>query len=329
MNTDRSIRPLVAQFVPLKVETKGDQWARWASKYPPQGNGIPILYIIRADGQQMYGQSGPVPDGELSPFLLRHLSQAGRVLTDQESAALGEAVEAAQKAMEQGDAFAAVRSVNTVKKIGPLGNLGSFAKAAVEADQLVQELTEQGKTRIEQARQKLAGDDQFQGVLQLVEAKRVYASLPELTRDLTTAIRDLSKDATLRELLLPAEALDRAEACFALPAGKKRGIASLQQVAARYADTPAAKLARQRLEELSAEAADESSKTSAASSGAGGSSGEAPAPDAKRAASYLRMARAMEAKGSSRAAEYAQKAIETAPDSEEAREARKLLERLR
>jgi hypothetical protein len=50
LSTDTTIAPLVTQFVPLKVDTDGDGWGEWATKYRHEGNGIPILFVIRADG---------------------------------------------------------------------------------------------------------------------------------------------------------------------------------------------------------------------------------------------------------------------------------------
>jgi tetratricopeptide (TPR) repeat protein len=318
----------VVQFVPLKVETDGEDWGKWAREYPHEGNSIPIIYIIRADGQKMYGRSGGLPGDALPQLMSQQLAQAGRIFNDHEFALLEKSLASANKTLADGDAHAAVKTITGIRKLGPLGNLGSFAKAAIEADALVKKLTEQGKTRLDEAKQKIAaGNPPFEAVLALAETDRVYSLLPDLKNELSAAVRDLRKDAALRTTLEQAEALDKAKGLLSPSGGKTRAAGALKQIVARWPDTPAARLAAEQLEKIAPGAlAGDAGQVKTPASGASGSN---PAAAEKKAASYLSMAKTFAARQPEKAREYAQKVIEAAPDSKQAREAQGLLDRLR
>jgi hypothetical protein len=41
LQTDQSLARYAGWFIPLKIETRGEQWSQWASKYRHEGNTIP------------------------------------------------------------------------------------------------------------------------------------------------------------------------------------------------------------------------------------------------------------------------------------------------
>jgi tetratricopeptide (TPR) repeat protein len=319
----------VVQFVPLKVDTDGANWGKWAQKYPPEGNGIPIIYVIRADGQKMYGKTGAMNGDVLPQFMTQTLTQAGRVFNEKEFALLEKTVEAAKKSLDAGDTAAAVKTIAALSKLGPLGNIGSHAKAAVEADALVKKLTEEGKAKLAESREKItAGNPPFDAVMALVETHHVYLPLPELKTDLTTAMRDLNKDAALREAAEQAQAFDRAMAMLDTPSAKSRAVGALKQIIAKWPDAPVAKLAQEQLAKLDpAAVAGEPGKTKPSTGGttAGGSS----VGNEKKAASYLSMAKTYAKNKPEKAREYAEKVIELVPQTAQAREAKRLIEGLK
>jgi tetratricopeptide (TPR) repeat protein len=323
----------VVQFVPLKVDTDGANWGQWARKYPPEGNGIPMIYVIRADGEKMYGKTGAMNGEALPTFMKQILGQTGRVFNEKEFALLEKTVEAAKKSLDAGETAAAVKSVAMLSKLGPLGNIGSYAKAAVEADALVKKLTEQGKAKLEENRQKLSGGEKpFEAVMALVETHHTYLPLPELKSDLTAAMRDLNKTPSLREAAEQAQALDRAMAMLDTPSAKSRAAGALKQIVAKWPDAPVAKLAQEQLAKLEPTAvAGEPGKTKPSGGSTGGSStsGGDAAANAKRAASYLSMARSFAKSKPEKAREYAQKVIDLVPQTAQAREAKALLEGLK
>ena len=105
-----------------------------------------------------------------------------------------------------------------------------------------------------------------------------------------------------------------------------RAITALKQVIAKYPDTPVARLAQEELTRLDPAAA---ADAGGASKPAGGEAAGSAASAEKKASSYLKMAKTFAAGKPDKAREYAQKAIEAAPDGESAREAKALLERLK
>ena len=252
LNTDRSLAPLVAQFVPLKIETDGDQWGPWARKYSHEGNGIPIIFVVRADGEKLYGKSGSLGD-ELPRFLAAHLANAGKMFTPAQLAQIQSAVDDAQQAVKEQDPFTAVKRLDSLKKLGTTGKLGSYAAAAASADQLVAQLTADGKAALASAQEQLSGDDKFAGALGILSANRIYGALPELKKELATAERELRKDGALKEIVAQAEAVDKAAALASTKSGKKAAAEALAKVAAKYPGTPAADTAQKKIAELNGE----------------------------------------------------------------------------
>jgi hypothetical protein len=253
LKTDRSIAPLVTQFVPLKIDTEEADWQEWASKYRPEGNGIPILYVVRADGEMLYGKSGSKTGNELPVFLNEHLKTSGRIFTDEQLAAIKSAVEESNKALADGDAWTAVKRIDGLKRLGTPGKFGSYAAAAQEADALYAQLVEQGKAALAAAKEQLAGNDKFAGVLAVLTANRVFGNLVELKKDLVTAEREIGKDQSLKEVVKQAEALDRALAQAGNKTTRKNAPAAFELVMTRFPGTPAAELAKTKLAELGVE----------------------------------------------------------------------------
>lgn len=253
LNSDRSLAPLVAQFVPLKIDSQKPEWQAWARQYPHEGRGIPILYIVRADGTKMYAQSNELPDDALGAFLLTHLREAGRILSSSELEAVQKAEATVRAAQEQGDTFSAVKALASLKKIGTPGELGSFATSAVAVDQLAAQLHEQGKAALADAEEKLAGDDAVAGALALVEVKRIYSLLPSLKSEVTSAYTQHERDADTKTLLAQAAALDRAKTLASEPRTQRQGIASLERIAEQDANAAIAELARAELAKLQGE----------------------------------------------------------------------------
>jgi hypothetical protein len=250
LNTDRSIGPLVAQFVPLKIETDGDKWGSWANKYSHEGQGIPIIFVIRADGHKMYGKSGGLGE-QLPQFLAAQLVSAGKILSPAQLTQVQDAVDDAKKAHAAGDSLTAVKRLDALKKLGPTGKLGSYAAPALDADKLVAQLVEEGKAALAAAKEQLAGNEQLAGALGILSANRIYGSLAELKKDLGTAERDLRKDGALRELVAQAEAVDKALALVSSKSGKAAAVEALTRVVTRYPDTQAATLAQEKIAALS------------------------------------------------------------------------------
>lgn len=242
--------------MPLKIETDGDNWAAWGTKYRHEGKGIPILYVVRADGQMVYGKSGSKSGDELPQFLAEHLTTAGAILSDAQLAQIKSAVDESNKALAAGDSWTAVKRLESLKKIGPPGKLGSYAAVAMEADALYTKLVEEGTAALKTAQEQLAGEDKFAGVLGVISANRIYGKIPELRKDLISAEREVTKQANLKEELKQAQALDRAIALLGQNSTKKQAKPALEAIVTRFPETPAAERAKAKLAELTGAAPD-------------------------------------------------------------------------
>ncbi len=53
LQRDQSLARYAGWFIPLKIETNGSEWGKWVSRYQHEGNSIPIVFVVRADGQRV------------------------------------------------------------------------------------------------------------------------------------------------------------------------------------------------------------------------------------------------------------------------------------
>ena len=253
--------------MPLKVDTEGDEWAAWSRKYRHEGNGIPILYVVRANGEIAYAKSGAKQGDELPLFLAEHLTTAGTIFSEAQLGQIKTAVDDSSKALTAGDSWTAVKRLESLKKIGQPGKFGSFASVALEADTLYAKLVEEGTAALKTAQEQLAGEDKFAGMLGIVSASRIYGKLPELRKELVSAERDLNKKADLKEELKQVQALDRAIALLSQNSTKKQAKPALELIVTRFPNTPAAERAQAKLAELTGAAPVNPAEVAPAASG--------------------------------------------------------------
>ncbi|MBL9124439.1 MAG: thioredoxin family protein [Planctomycetaceae bacterium] len=317
--TDPSIQPLIASFIPLKIDTDGPEWQTWATRFKPTGNTIPMIFVVRADGEQLYGQSNNLPGAELPTFLTQMLQQTGAPLPETQVDALQTALLAANKALSEKQVEKAIQT------IGPCLGTGSYAQAAVEIEKLARQMCEEGSAAVKEADAKFADPEQaFDGALQLAALERTYAKLPPVVEEARNAIKLRRREPANKDLLAQAKLLDQAKA-FEEKQLPKRALASYQTVATRYAGKPAGELAQARIAELE-QSLPPSTSRSAATPARGSASSELAA---KKAASLLKMGKGLLEKRPEKAREYLAQVVELAPESAAGQEARTLLQSAR
>jgi len=79
MATSRELRSLQRNYSILKVNSDSAVWPRMKQVFEFNGGGVPAVLVFRADGEQLYAQSGKPND--LPAFFQRYLDQAGTILT--------------------------------------------------------------------------------------------------------------------------------------------------------------------------------------------------------------------------------------------------------
>lgn len=246
MASDASLAALTAQFVPVSVDVASPDFSKLAAQLGLAGQiTIPYITVLRADGEKLYADSG-APQGDALPALLREcLGRAGKLLDEKKLARMSETLEEAMKLAADGKDAAAI------DKIFKLVDSGCYAEPAVSINMFAKQLADKALARAQEAEQQLAAGDAeqvFSGALVLCETMRTYGKLPAVKEVLAPRIKKLRSQAETRPVLQQAEAFDRAQAAAARQ--PKRAAAAYRQVVHRYPDSPAAKLAQQRLDEL-------------------------------------------------------------------------------
>lgn len=254
METDRELSAFAGKFVPLKVTTDGNaDWNKWANTYPTDGSGIPIVYVIRADGEKLYGKRGAPPGDELQKLLFSSLQQAGRIFTDAEVGGMEAAIPVVEKALADKDLNAAAAALGPLAAIGPLGDLQSHSELAVKLDELYKQFSTAAEESLTSAKAQLGDATQaFDGILLLVESEQLYAPFPLLKTSIADAMREIQRNSDLKAPLAQAEALHRARRNAAAdnPLVRKRAGKMYELVITRYPGTPAAQLALKELAEV-------------------------------------------------------------------------------
>ena len=240
LEKDESLSAFAGRFVPLKLVAEGNnkEWTNWKRQYEYEGKTIPILFVIRADGQQLYGKSGSLPGDALPQMLGAALEQAGRSITEQEYEFLTTQVKAAETALHKGDQFEsylqAARELSMIAKNGAVpGNLGSYAEPAVLADELAGKITERTSGQIRQlATQLVAGDENaFQYLTTLYELDLFMRDWPQVQSQLADLLPKLSRQQSLKELHKPAKQMAKARVLVVSEKARER-----KQAARLYSD---------------------------------------------------------------------------------------------
>ena len=244
----------MAQFVPLKVETKGEVWSKWVTKYRFEGKGIPIIYIIRADGKMLYGKSGAMRNEALMKFMQERLAESGRAFNEKEYELLASTLDEVEKLRSNGDMFGAVRRLSVLSKLGKPGQFGGHSTIAGRADGVVKELIATATIELKEAEEKIAEEEtRFDGALKLAQTKRLYSTLPEVGPKVIAAYRKAERNADYKEAITQANQADRANAALRLRSGKKSAVTAFTRLIQRNPGKPVAAYAKARLAEITGE----------------------------------------------------------------------------
>ena len=206
--------------------------------------------MIRADGEQLYGNSGSLPGDALLQMLTAAVAQSGRILNAQQQSTIETSIAAAREALDQDKLLTAARAIRPIAKIGTLGNLGSYAAAAIEADEIAKEISLLAIEQIEASEEKLADPESaFIGVTELTQLRDAFSSFPKIRKQLTTQLKNIKSEASQRDHLKPAAALAKARELAQSDKERDRVRAekAFAMVAKKYPDTPASEAAEKEL----------------------------------------------------------------------------------
>lgn len=320
-NDEPAVKLLAAQFVLLKVSTDDDKtWGQWNGKYPAPGDGIPKVFVVRADGKLLYGKSG-TPD-PLPEFLSAGLNESGKFLSQKQIEQLAKTLAEVQKHLEQDDVPLAVQKLSRVL------SSQSFAEPAVSAQQLATELTERATKALTDAETQLADSQTaFEGILAIVEIERTYILLPAMRKPITFAVTALKKDRVKRDYYSQADALDKAN----LLASQKKpelALAAYRTLETRFPNSRVAELASAKAKELADNGVTAKAVPATGSNTSSSAKATVSKDDEKRAAAQFKIAKLYLKSNPDKARLTLKQVIDLVPGSELAREASDLLKSL-
>ncbi len=254
LNTDQSIQPLVAQYVRLNLIIGNDDddalksaKRAFVTQYPAEGNTIPKVFVIRADGEKLFAASFKA---DLPVFLSEYLQQSGTPLSDSDLARLESAVATAKTAIEKQDVPVAIQTLKSAP------GSGSYATSAVEAAELVKSIKEQADEEIARAGELLDEDDSiYEGALLVSRAVKMYSKLPEQKRAAGQVMRKYKANETAAAALEQAEAFVRVQT-REKSKDKTLAVTGYQSIVKNYPGSYVAELSSERLAALGVETPD-------------------------------------------------------------------------
>ncbi len=251
---DLQLAPIVAQFVPLKWDTRTPEWQAWARQHPHDGNAIPIVYVVRADGETLYAKTGAPQGDDLPRLLVAQLGLAGKSITPAQANWFAEQAAGLSSAMEQEDDEAAFAILEALSRKGDPTNLGSFAESAMRIQSLASTFVGQFQSELASQRElwEQLEDQDEEGWLEsargLAQLNQRYRELRLLRGELSQAITDFKKKPLGREFYPAAELLVKAEGVKEDTAKREQEARKLRRMVARDPESLAAKQAIDLLE---------------------------------------------------------------------------------
>ena len=190
----------MAQFVPVKLDVSSPEYRQWSADHKSEGNSIPKLFIVRADGETLYGKSGSLTGEKLPAMLMTALRHSGKILTPRDAKLLTDSMTRFDEFKEQGDLPRAIKALSRVKKIGMPGKIESYASLAAKLNELANELTQTVAVKL--AELQTALDDAESGeetqvrlntMMAFLDLQNDYGSLQSVKPQLSAFQKTLSK----------------------------------------------------------------------------------------------------------------------------------------
>jgi len=214
LGTDKKIAPFAAQFVPVKLDVNSSEFRSWESDLKKTNNNkaVPYVFVVRSDGETLYGGGGSLPGDKLGMMLASTLQNSGRVLSAKEIDTLGTVVERYESSIEAGDIAGAVKALNKTGRVGVPGQIASYARAASKVNQLA----DTAATEVVAKLQELAGSvessetsDQLTAILASQKLERDYGALKILKPEFAKFKKALGKNKAISQLVKESKIIIR------------------------------------------------------------------------------------------------------------------------
>ncbi len=193
LSTNRELAPYVAQVVPIKIDTASSAWQEWSKQHKADGNGIPKVYVVRADGETLFARSGTLTNEQLMQLLAAALNNAGMVLGEKDAQTLVEVTRRFQEFRNAGDPKSAIKTLRQAKRyLNKAGQVSSYAQTALALNQEIRLLNETAKESISQTASQVEQAKE-QNEAEKIRAIQKYLGVKDQYSDLKSSKSDLSK----------------------------------------------------------------------------------------------------------------------------------------
>lgn len=257
LNTEERLQPLIAEFVPLKLDVSSRDFKTWEKFFPRERSAVPALYIVTPEGEQLYGKLGSLPTEKLEKVLVDTLTKAGRLPSEQQWKELDEATRRIEKLLDEGKLLDAVEQMQPHFKLMSLyGNSVEYHETGRRISTLVQRVVDAGTQHCNDLMAGVSEQSTFEQALQIVRTKRAFATCMPLEAEIKRTVRSFGRTSpAARRELRHAQEFDRAVFMLSDPNPKQvaKAVRLLERIIERYPGTHEASVrARAELERLGA-----------------------------------------------------------------------------
>lgn len=254
LNTDENLTPYQGQVVPVKLDVSTDEYKEFRRQHKPEGNTIPRVFVVRADGETMFAKSTSLKGDLLFELLDATIQNSGRILTSKEVDRIVEVHSSMKELHEKGKVAEAIKLLKKIRKVGQPWELNSYATSAVSFVSFVNELTDEGRGKLEPVVESLGDTESDEE--SLLAAMTVYLSMKERYGDLQTLKNDfnairksISKDKNQKELLSGLKVIEKAQSLKSANA-INRSIEKLEKIVVDRAEGALVVRAKRQIDKL-------------------------------------------------------------------------------
>jgi len=238
--SDQRFQSLLARYSLIYVNADGPPPDEITALKKSPGNILPFLYIVRADGKALFTSSGVVDNKRLAMELQSGVAKAGNLLSLKKSEALAAAVEELQDDLSGDDLPVSMQAVARLKRFGPIGKIPSYAKPAVDANQLVEELRKKCNVDLDAFQEKIDQDGpEFRDFINLAQMVRVSKSIPEIQKRSRRMWTSIAKASETEDLSKQAKELERAVSIAMQKKTNPEVVTALNEIADKQEDAAA------------------------------------------------------------------------------------------
>ena len=213
LSSDKTLAPYAAQFVPVKLDIGSPAYRDWRKDLKMTGkiSKYPYVFIVRSDGETIYGNGGLTASTKLVPLMEAALETSGQILSAREVETLSGSAERFVNLSGSGDIVGAIKAINRAGRIGVPGQIPSFAQSAVKVNKLVEEMATEVTAKLEEldaAIESSQGSELVDAVLACLKLASDHGELKVLKPEFSKFKKKLGKNKEISRLVKEAKIIN-------------------------------------------------------------------------------------------------------------------------